>query len=178
MWLSRFHDANGNDKMIATLEHPIPAVLTRRATRGIAVLQLLPLVVGATLYGATWIQLRAEATRPSIVTQFGPLPSHNGALRGRVVDYPSRFVIGNDQRWVVRLESRDGSPLENARLGVTVHMPETGDRRRSPVAQPTGAPGEYALAGIRFDRPGWWNVALTIRYDAGEDSLAFNVSIK
>src|SRR5438034_9282257 len=110
--------------MITTLEHPTPAILRRPMRRAVAVLYLLASAAGIAFYRATWINSPLIATQPAIITQFGPLPSHNGALRGGVVEHPPRFVIGDDQRWVVKLQSRDGSPLQHARLGATVYIPD------------------------------------------------------
>jgi hypothetical protein len=164
--------------MITTMEHPIaamPRIAVQRPRAGLYLLTAL--VAGITLHGEMRLRTPAETVLVPVATKLGPLPSHNGALLGHVVEYPARIVIGEDQRWVVRLESRDGLPVQHARLSVIAYMPGTGQRGPSPLATPAGAPGEYELSGVRFDRAGWWNVALLVRYADGADSLAFNVSL-
>jgi len=76
----------------------------------------------------------------------------------------------------VLLETASGTPLANASVDVRMSMPETGA-----IGALTGArylgDGRYEVSGLQFTKPGWWNVALTVAYAGGADSLAFNLIV-
>jgi hypothetical protein len=78
--------------------------------------------------------------------------------------------------WSVEVATADGVPVEGATLELESWMPDD-DRPIQPqprVSADLGA-GQYRVAGLRFDRRGWWNVRLRIEGDSGTDSLAFNL---
>ena len=115
---------------------------------------------------------------PRAVTSFGPITSHNGAIRGEVLEAPAAISgTGSGSRWIVRLETSSGRRLENAGVQTASIMPAL-DR---PDAQRASAKyigeGKYEIAAVGFDEPGWWNLGLVIRDGASTDSLAFNVII-
>ena len=132
----------------------------------------LPLVL-ATMLSSMNSDTRGT-TAPRI---FNPLESHFRSIRGEVVDYSPALTVGVTQRWKIRLETRAGESVSNARVAVVVYMPESGERSLpSPVARYLGA-GQYEIEGLRFSKPGWWNVGLAVQYSGGTDSLAFNLII-
>jgi hypothetical protein len=111
--------------------------------------------------------------RAGTVTSFGYRASHNGRYHAEVVS-ASPMTVGENQRWTVRLTRHDHRRLAGAHVTTDVWMPETG--ARSPV-RPTVSyvgGGRYAIDGVNFSRPGWWNVALVIDGRVGTDSVAFN----
>jgi hypothetical protein len=121
---------------------------------------------------------RAESSatasaRPGVVTSFGYRASHNGRYHAEVVS-ATPMTVGEDQRWIVRLTRHDHRRLAAAHMTTDVWMPETG--ARSPVRPSVTyvGGGRYAIDGVNFSRPGWWNVALVIEGRAGTDSVAFN----
>ena len=83
-------------------------------------------------------------------------------------------VVGEPQRWTVRLTRRDHRRLAGAHIAAEAWMPETGARSplRPRVSYVGG--GRYAIDGVYLSRPGWWNLALVIEGRAGIDSVAFN----
>ena len=132
----------------------------------------LPLVLAAML--SSMISDTLDTTAPRIVN---PLESHFRRIRGEVVAYSPALMVGVTQRWTVRLETRAGESLSDARVAVVAYMPESGERSQpSPVARYLGA-GQYEIDGLRFWKPGWWNVGLAVQYSGGADSLAFNLII-
>jgi hypothetical protein len=116
-------------------------------------------------------------TAPGIVTSFGPITSHNGTLRGKVLDAPGAITgSATTDRWIVQLERRSGQRVENARVDVVSSMPAVPESKAQRSATYIGD-GRYEIAAVGLDQPGWWNLDLVVRYGGGVDSLAFNVII-
>ena len=111
------------------------------------------------------------------LTIFEPADSHFGQIRAAVVDQPAFIAAAVPQRWIVRIETSFGAPIPDARVVVEAYMPESGERLRpSPVARSVGD-GRYEIDGLRFTKPGWWNVGLAVGDKNVSDSLAFNLMI-
>jgi hypothetical protein len=118
------------------------------------------------------------ATSGALVTRsFGPIVSHLGHVSGEVIAYPPAIPMVSAHSWTVILESAAGMALENASVRVRVWMPETEETMAAPaVATPLGN-GRYEISRLRFTKAGWWNVALSVAYAGGADSLAFNLMV-
>jgi hypothetical protein len=115
----------------------------------------------------------AAPAHAGVVTSFGYRASHNGRYHAEVVS-ASSLTVGESQRWTVRLTRHDHRRLAGARIAANVSMPETGVQSPVRPAVTYVGGGRYAIDGVNFSRPGWWNVALVIEGRAGTDSVAFN----
>lgn len=115
----------------------------------------------------------SATSRPGVVTSFGYRASHNRRYHAEVVSAPLP-VVGETQRWTVRLTRRDHRRLANAHVTAEVWMPETGVRSPVRPAVSYVGGGRYAIDGVVLSQPGWWNVALVVTGRAGTDSVAFN----
>ena len=127
-----------------------------------------PVVIAS---ASTAITSAAPAT--GVVTSLGERRSHNGHYSAEVVE-TSPIVIGAPQSWTVHL-SRRNRRVSHATVSAEAWMPVAGERS---VVRPTVTyvgSGDYRIDDLRFDRAGWWNVALVIDGRAGTDSVAFNV---
>ena len=104
------------------------------------------------------------------------IPSHNGMYRAslvRTLDPASRSGV---PVWNVEVATTDGIPVEGAALALASWMPDhAGPIRPQPRVSGDLGAGRYRIAGLRFDRRGWWNVRLRIEGGSGTDSLAFNL---
>ena len=115
----------------------------------------------------------SDAPASGFVTSLGDRRSHDGIYSAEVVS-TSPIVIGATQSWTLHL-SRPNRRVSHATVSAEVWMPETGERASMrPSVTYVGA-GDYRIDDLRFDRAGWWNVALVIHGRAGTDSVAFNV---
>jgi hypothetical protein len=113
----------------------------------------------------------------ALVASFGPITSHNGRVRAEVVGVPPQ-LLGDSTSWVVKVQTRAGRRVANARLAASTSMPELLGDSASPASTVRYlGRGLYQIDGVRMDRAGWWNMGLVIRYGASADSLAFNVII-
>lgn len=117
--------------------------------------------------------LTSDAPASGGVTSLGERRSHDGIYSAEVV-WTSPIVIGATQSWTVHL-SRRNRRVSHATMSAEAWMPETGARASMhPTVTYVGG-GDYRIDHLRFDRAGWWNVALEIHGRAGTDSVAFNV---
>lgn len=154
-------------------------VIQPRARRRLGLIALLigfVAVVGAwrgahRAHAATLAELIRTGVIPSKLTD---VPSHNRRYRASL--RPSRgTTMGDVAEWSLHLERADGTRVPNATLALQAWMPDapTVERHR-PSATAAGG-GTYRVIGLRFDRPGWWNVRLTVTRAGITDSLAFNL---
>lgn len=140
------------------------------------------LLIGA-LSWATWGRPAERTSLPAtvavrsaagIVASLDRRPSHNARYQAEVTAV-TPFVLGEPQRWAIRLTGRGERQIANARITVKSWAPETGEVSRiAPTTRSVGR-GRYVIDDIYFNRPGLWNVALIVDGTAGVDSLAFNV---
>ena len=127
-----------------------------------------PAVISSTPAATT-----SDARASGFVTSLGERRSHNGFYSAEVIS-ASPIVIGAAQSWTVHL-SRRNRRVSHATVSAEAWMPETGERSAmQPSAHYVGG-GDYRIDDLRFDRTGWWNVALVIESRAGTDSVAFNL---
>jgi hypothetical protein len=141
-------------------------------------------VVGMLVMTSTaWLAARkpapsglAEMIRTGVlVAQVNDVPSHNGRFRATL--RPELTARGELADWRVLVETTDNKAPVHPALVMRSSMPEVtsvmGDRPRTLYL----GDGTFRVDGLRFNRPGWWNVSVTIS-DAGvTDSLAFNLIV-
>jgi hypothetical protein len=147
--------------------------------------RLRSLVLAGTLgtVSAAWLTARrpesaalAEMIRTGkLVAQVNNVPSHDRHYRASL--RPELTKAGQLADWRLLIETRDGKSPARPALIMQSWMPEVpsvvGDE---PKAFYLGG-GTFRVDGLRFSRPGWWNISVTIS-DAGvTDSLAFNLIV-
>lgn len=110
-----------------------------------------------------------------LVAQVNDVPSHNGRYRATL--RPEFTEAGQLADWRVLIETADGKVPARPTLAMRSWMPETPSvAADQPKVLYLGG-GTFRADGLRFNRPGWWNVSVTIS-DAGvTDSLAFNLIV-
>lgn len=117
----------------------------------------------------------APVHAPALV-RFADVPSHGGLYRASLVPAPGALAVGREVGAELEVRSAEGAAVEGATLALESWLP---DFDRDGAAQPRVVRelgrGRYAVEGLRFDQPGWWNVKLAVSASAGTDSLAFNV---
>jgi len=160
----------------------------RRLTLGSTIMtcwRLRSLVLAGALGMASAAWLTAKRAEPAafaemirsgkLVAQVNNVPSHNRHYRASL--RPELTAAGHLAAWRVLVETPDGNAPARPTLVMHSWMPEApsvkGDQ---PKVFYLGA-GTFRVDELRFSRPGWWNVGVTIS-DAGvTDSLAFNLIV-
>lgn len=132
--------------------------------------------VFAVAAGADTVARADSGDRGRIITSFGPIVSHDRTMRGTVVAY-SLPEGASDGRWIVALRTIHNRRVTRARVRAVAYMPEDSTvPARNAVVRHIGR-GRYEIDGLGIDRPGWWNVALTVARRGTADSLAFNLLV-
>lgn len=88
----------------------------------------------------------------------------------------SPIVVGTMHGWVVQISTRDGKPVDHARIAVDGGMPQHG--RGLPTEPEVSADlgnGRYQVDGMKFNMPGWWVVNLSVDGPDGLDTVTFNL---
>ncbi len=89
---------------------------------------------------------------------------------------PNSFGVPLD--WQVRITDLNGMPVTGAHLGLRLSMPRSGHAPVVPgikVRELGG--GLYQVSGLRFDRRGWWQVALEVHGRGYGDTVVFNLMV-
>jgi hypothetical protein len=112
---------------------------------------------------AAWLG-RPHAKLPA---QLENVPSHNRVYRAS--------LLQSQNEWKVRLETADHEPVSGATLVMQPWMPEAPSVNAQRPRVTEAGDGVYRVDGLRLDRPGWWNMKLTVTHAGLTDSLAFNI---
>lgn len=103
-------------------------------------------------------------------------PTDLGLYTASVEPGLSPIVIGTMHGWVVEISTRDGKPVDLARIVVDGGMPQHGHGlpTRPEVSADLGG-GRYQVEGMKFNMPGWWVVNLSVEGPDGSDTVTFNL---
>ena len=102
-------------------------------------------------------------------------PSDNGLYTVSFVPSDGEPTTGPISVWHLKVTDKSGNPVTGAEITVDGGMPAHGHGLPTSPA-PTGEvePGVYAIDGIKFSMVGHWVFDLTIKSQAGEDTVRFN----
>jgi YtkA-like protein len=146
------------------------------ASSAVAASSIVGVVLLFTSASATVAARHGEPPPMAAFSRLTGIPSHNGTYRASLVRTLDPASRSGEPVWNVEVASADGVPVEGAILALESWMPDH-DRPIRPQPRVSGdlGVGRYRVAGLRFERRGWWNVRLRIDGRAGTDSLAFNL---
>lgn len=87
--------------------------------------------------------------------------------------------MGELHSWVITVKSKDGAPVEDAKIAVDGGMPQHhhGLPTAPAVTANLGA-GRYRVEGVKFHMSGWWELKFAIASSAGEDQAVFNIVLE
>jgi hypothetical protein len=104
--------------------------------------------------------------------------SVSGVYRVALVPPAQAPAINQMHSWQVKLSTPDGTPVHDARFKVDGGMPQHGHGlpTQPRVTREVGD-GTYALDGMKFSMPGWWEVKLDIQGAQGADKVTFNTVV-
>ena len=124
---------------------------------------------------ATIVHAHRAGTSPATFSRIADVPSHNARYVASLVPSSTPPRLGQPLEWTLVVRTADGVSQEHASLAVESWMPDdSASGSRSYATRELGA-GRYRVDGLRFDRPGWWNVRLRVSAAGATDSLAFNL---
>ena len=105
--------------------------------------------------------------------------SHDGRYRFTLYSARPEIPLGKIHEWIVRVETRDGEPVTNARLFVFGGMPahRHGFPTKPRVKQHLGN-GEYKVEGIKFTMPGAWEMRFNIKHNKVSERVVFKIDLK
>lgn len=84
--------------------------------------------------------------------------------------------VGPMHTWTVTLTDARGRPVDGADITVDGGMPQHGHGLpTAPAVTQALGNGRYLIEGMKFNMPGWWEIALGITGPAGSDAVTFNI---
>jgi hypothetical protein len=102
-----------------------------------------------------------------------------GAYRVTLEPPAQKPAINQMHSWKVKLATPDGAPVRNAAIKVDGGMPQHGHGfPTQPRVTREIEPGTYALDGMKFSMPGWWEIAFDIAAAPGPDKVKFNTVVE
>lgn len=103
-------------------------------------------------------------------------PTDQGLYTASVEPGLSPITVGTMHGWVVQISTRDGKPVDHARIAVDGGMPQHGHGLPTePEVSADLGDGRYQVDGMKFNMPGWWVVNLSVDGPAGPDTVTFNL---
>lgn len=104
--------------------------------------------------------------------------SSRGLYRVQAAPQLEPLVINRMHAWVLRLETADGRPVENADVTVDGGMPDH-DHGLPTAPRVTGEtePGLYLVEGLRFHMNGAWELTVTIDAAQGRDTAVLRFAL-
>lgn len=108
---------------------------------------------------------------------FGPRLTRAGTYRVSAEPLPE-IRVGRMHGLMVRVETSDGRPVENATLLVDGGMPEH-NHGLPTRPEMTGSLGDgaYEVGGMKYNMGGWWVVRVRIDSPMGPDEVLFNLNL-
>jgi hypothetical protein len=143
-----------------------PTVARRLRRRVIAVL-----MVAATFTST------AACGRPANLDLSLNRPTERNLFRVELSSAAHPVPLSKVHQWSVRVAGTDGKPITGAAIRVDGGMPEHGHGLpTAPRVEPTDAPGQYLIKGMKFSMTGWWVLKLHITGPEGRtDKITFNL---
>ena len=139
---------------------------------------LLAVTVLAALGIIGFLALRMFTPPPDNLDLSREMMSQAGIYRVAVAPEAEPIPQGPLHSWIVTVALPDGSPVEDATIGVDGGMPQHGHGLpTAPQASGHLGEGRYRVEGMRFNMGGWWVLRLAIASPAGEDSAEFNIRL-
>lgn len=134
------------------------------------------LITVATLAGT--LSLGACVTPPTDLDLSLQHPSRQGRFVVRMDPPATGPAINQMHTWQVRVNTAEGSPIADARIGFDGGMPQHGHGfPTKPRVTRELSPGVYVLEGVKFSMTGWWDMRLDIRAADAADTAVFNVIV-
>lgn len=101
--------------------------------------------------------------------------TESGVYRVALLPPAQAPAINQMHSWQVKVATLDGTPVHGAKFVVDGGMPQHGHGlpTQPRVTREVGD-GTYALDGMKFSMPGWWEVKLDIQSPRGADKVTFN----
>jgi hypothetical protein len=104
------------------------------------------------------------------------LPTDAGLYLAAIAPVDQPVAVGPMHSWTVGLADAEGRPVEAAVIGVDGGMPQHGHGLpTAPQVTTDLGDGKFAVEGMKFNMPGWWEIDLSIDGPAGADSITFNL---
>lgn len=124
------------------------------------------------------IALAACASQPSDLDLSLRHPTAQGRYVVQLEPPAAAPAINQIHAWQVKLSSRDGTPVRQARIAVDGGMPQHGHGLPTrPQITREVADGTYLLEGMKFSMTGWWEIKLAIQAAEGADTVVFNTVV-
>jgi hypothetical protein len=111
-----------------------------------------------------------------------PLPervrTQQAGFEVRIADAPKGLPQNQMQRWVLSVKDAAGKPVIGASIRVEGNMPEHGHGfATAPSVTALGA-GNYAVEGLKFHMPGYWEIAFNIQAGKLRDRAQFRAYLE
>ena len=105
-------------------------------------------------------------------------PTEDGRYVVTLQPPPRPAAINQLHTWQVKLTSRAGEPVTNARIQVDGGMPQHGHGLPTRPQVTSGRPdGSHLIEGVKFSMTGWWEIELAIEGPEGADRVTFNTVV-
>ena len=119
-------------------------------------------------------QVRQFTNRENAVSQM----SQKGNYRFTLFSTEAPIPLQRIHNWTVHVETKDGQPVEDARVFVFGGMPmhRHGFPTKPRVKKYLGN-GDYKVEGIKFNMPGHWQMRFNISHKGKSDRVVYDIHL-
>lgn len=104
--------------------------------------------------------------------------SKSGNYRFTLYSKPTSIPLRKIHQWILKIETKAGKPVTNAKLYVNGGMPaHRHGFPTKPIAKKHLGNGEYLVEGIKFTMPGSWEMRFTMKLKKQRERVKFKISI-
>lgn len=109
------------------------------------------------------------------VTSMVSTASH---YRVKIVKVPEKLPMNQLHSWTLHVETPDGKPVTGATILVEGGMPEHGHGFATAPSVTELRAGDYAVNGLKFQMPGYWEIAFNIKSGKVSDRAQFRAYLE
>ena len=104
--------------------------------------------------------------------------SESGLYRATIRPQGDSIPKGKLHRWVLHVETPNGTPVDACQITVDGGMPQHGHGlpTKPRVSRDLGN-GDHLVEGMKFNMGGWWVVKFRVASETGTDSVVFNLKL-
>lgn len=106
------------------------------------------------------------------------MASASGHFRVKIVKVPEKLPMNKLHSWTLHVETPDGKPVTGATIQVEGGMPEHGHGFATAPSVTELRAGDYVVNGLKFQMPGYWEIAFNIKAGKVIDRAQFRAYLE
>ena len=109
----------------------------------------------------------------------GPITrlSERGLYAATIASLLDPVRINTLHAWTMHLQTAEGQPVDEARIGIKVVWPHTGKPMQTRPHVTGRGSGDYLIEGVKLQMTGMWRISFDIAAAQGRDTLSYDLGV-